>query len=91
MISNTKHLLLHICNHILFLWFPFLEIDCQKIESIGGMVVEPFRTTHGSTAKFECDQGYRLSDGRQSTNVSCSDVGTWIPQPSCKGKGNMLL
>ena len=43
-------------------------------------------TMFESTASIVCLEGYQLSDGSRTANITCTENGTWSEVASCKRK-----
>ena len=66
-------------------------VDCGNIEPpANGMVTTAPDTVYLSTATYECDDGYQLSDTSSMTRT-CEASGEWSgTEPQCESKMVML-
>ena len=66
----------------------FTEIACPMPKAVSNGTVSYNSTDIGSTAKYTCDQGYRLDE---DDAVICGVDGEWTDPPQCTGWWLCLL
>jgi hypothetical protein len=65
---------------------PFAEVTCgtpSKVQNGNWSYQTGKKDSYNDTVTYKCNQGFSLSGGEKTENVTCQANGTWSTAPTC--------